>query len=1229
MSRFDAQRAKVAGSVQRELATPNVISREQARLYSQAVRLEWKAGALPTWRPEEADRQLSDAERLIEAARVLRGLGRVDESSAAYRRAGDLLEWLSRAGGSADHPNLQPVPLALLAAAAFQLAGYPAMAKGLLGEKRLPAAEKNMFAAFLRADFDGVLRHCLDYWRERPGMTGPDGIWTRKPPLGGEPSAELISSELVRCLGLISQSLRIDDQARLKLGLRKLLGLSRLAVRAVSGEVWLTLALTAEVAELYAKASLWVGIGRLRGDIADEGQESLNIYVRNQFRAGRGLLWPSQQEGIRRLSSGASFAMCTPTGSGKTTIAELAIVRTLYRKAGPDRNGPVPGVPGEAPLVLYLVPSRALAAEVEARLSFDIGLIDQRVTITGIYGGTDWSLTDRWLTAKGPTVLICTVEMAETLLRYVGPLLIGRLELVIVDEAHQVQFDETPNSYESLRKAENRAARLEQFAARLFTHAPDCPAVALSAVAGGAEQAIARWVSRDFTSVPHGQNYRSTRQLIGRLDCSASGTSVIRLELVDGKPLYLSGRSTEAYIPTPFAPMPRTTGRLRTDLVGFVRCQSLWAAIQLARSGRTVLISVTQSIDDVIGDFCDAIDLAAWRAEGIVAFSRPEEGATRHGIDVARLYTDCLNACNEYCGPASYESRLLKMGVAVHHGQLPIRVRRLMTEVIRLSVVPITVATSTLTEGVNMPFDVILLPSTVRRQRKGSDRFENVMISTPEFLNLAGRAGRPGAGVEGITLIALATEPTSQPGSGAYKKQRTRISRDEANFNHLVRRIGAPDLSAGRASSPLWHLLTSLWGSWQRLRPGADRREFLRWLEEADPASIPPAGEGWAELADMLDSLDLVLVSAIAEAERLKDAALEGPDLEGYIRVLWSHTYARFSVKETDWLERIFVTRGVGARENVYRDAEERRLIYRLGLPPRRSASFLGLAAKIEAELRAASEFAGWSREDRFAYFVRVGNLLRDDLSFRIRDARNHQKKAGASWPDILRWWMRAPGAVPPDASVVRDWLFVATSDFEFRLGAAINSTISNLWSSIHGDISTVPTLEDWRKVTGLPWAAFWLRELLSWGTLEPVVAYLMGAGGSTGVTTREQAEKYIDDYYNWYLDRNPDAGSRDDFFNPLRLAEWHRASFDHLSRKGKAKPEEYEAYPNREFPADSPETYPVLPCELADRIVWMDAAGYRLAESGKPPAWREKSITERDYLLDIKNNYVYLHWYM
>ncbi|WP_348632835.1 MULTISPECIES: DEAD/DEAH box helicase [unclassified Mesorhizobium] len=59
----------------------------------------------------------------------------------------------------------------------------------------------------------------------------------------------------------------------------------------------------------------------------------------------RGILWSSQRDGLTRLLNDSSFALCTPTGSGKTLVANLALVKELLLPAGLSSS----------PLALYVV----------------------------------------------------------------------------------------------------------------------------------------------------------------------------------------------------------------------------------------------------------------------------------------------------------------------------------------------------------------------------------------------------------------------------------------------------------------------------------------------------------------------------------------------------------------------------------------------------------------------------------------------------------------------------------------------------------------------------------------------------------------------------------------------------------------------------------------------------------------------------------------------------------
>lgn len=73
--------------------------------------------------------------------------------------------------------------------------------------------------------------------------------------------------------------------------------------------------------------------------------------------------------------------------------------------------------------------------------------------------------------------------------------------------------------------------------------------------------------------------------------------------------------------------------------------------------------------------------------------------------------------------------KLLKQGVVVHHGSMPLKMRAIVEDFIKAGLCKICFATSTVEQGINMPFDLVYV-----------DRFEH---SKPlSVKNLIGRAGR-------------------------------------------------------------------------------------------------------------------------------------------------------------------------------------------------------------------------------------------------------------------------------------------------------------------------------------------------------------------------------------------------------------------------------------------------------------------------------------------------------
>lgn len=78
---------------------------------------------------------------------------------------------------------------------------------------------------------------------------------------------------------------------------------------------------------------------------------------------------------------------------------------------------------------------------------------------------------------------------------------------------------------------------------------------------------------------------------------------------------------------------------------------------------------------------------------------------------------------------------LLRKGVVIHHGSVPLEVRFLVEDLIREGHAKICFATSTLAQGVNMPFDIVWLDN----MRILGDSNQSRSLS---FKNLIGRAGR-------------------------------------------------------------------------------------------------------------------------------------------------------------------------------------------------------------------------------------------------------------------------------------------------------------------------------------------------------------------------------------------------------------------------------------------------------------------------------------------------------
>ncbi len=168
-------------------------------------------------------------------------------------------------------------------------------------------------------------------------------------------------------------------------------------------------------------------------------------------------LYPPQEKAVEAgLLEGRNILAAVPTASGKTMIAEMAMLKSII-------NG------GKC---LYIVPLRALASEKYARFKEFQELDVQAGVSTG-----DLDSRDEWLGRRD--IIVATSEKTDSLIRNGAPW-IKDITVIVADEVH-------------LLDSPDRGPTLEVTLARLMQMNPDVQIIALSATVGNAQE-MAQWL---------------------------------------------------------------------------------------------------------------------------------------------------------------------------------------------------------------------------------------------------------------------------------------------------------------------------------------------------------------------------------------------------------------------------------------------------------------------------------------------------------------------------------------------------------------------------------------------------------------------------------------------------------------------------------------------------------------------------------------------------------------
>ena len=408
-------------------------------------------------------------------------------------------------------------------------------------------------------------------------------------------------------------------------------------------------------------------------------------------------LWPPQ---VRLLTDAASSplqihmrrAVITfPTNAGKTLLSQLLVLQHL-------------AVAGTG--VCFVAPSHSLCRETREGLDRRLWALRRSIVEDGPLGDSLGVHAD---------VVVMTPEKLASRLRSDEHALLDEFGLFVFDEAHLVGDDTRGWSFETT------ISRLHS-----LTADTDHRIILLSAALGGTAT-IQTWLGTEGTRSAATSTWRGPRRLHatytyredpaskvvrppkGRERVSRTVTDlygVISLFVDEGAAIARRWTKIGQISATPRGKPKRPS-----------RAQQLLPIVRLAaRSGQVLIVHATRP--------------AAERLATEIAKTRDE---TEDTFEIAQLAEQRMGATHNLVAA-------LRRGVAYHHAALPVDIQAEIEDAVRQGAIKILCATSTLTEGVNLPVRTVIISE--RGYYDGTEF--HTLIDSVGLMNAAGRAGRAG-----------------------------------------------------------------------------------------------------------------------------------------------------------------------------------------------------------------------------------------------------------------------------------------------------------------------------------------------------------------------------------------------------------------------------------------------------------------------------------------------------
>jgi len=370
-------------------------------------------------------------------------------------------------------------------------------------------------------------------------------------------------------------------------------------------------------------------------------------------------------------------------------------------------------------------------------------------------------------------------------------------------------------------------------------------------------------------------------------------------------------------------------------------------------------------------------------------------------------------------------------------------------------------------------------------------------------------------------------------------------------------------------------------------------------LESVSPKDLS------GSLVDAVDALDLIILSAIAEAETLEEE-LSQATLEARLHTLWQSSLAAVTEVEEQRLGQLLLLRGRAVTAE-YPDPGERKRLYSVGLPPKRGRDFVATAELLAQYFRTGTDYGALSAKQRGEWLEGLIEHLKDDASLGFRDPGELKgaSEVQQDWRKHLAWWLGLTNDFPVGAELYQVFRFV-NDQFDYRTGVAVGAALSLVWNQVGGTEDAADP-DVWHQTTGLPWAAYWVRELLRWGTPHPVCAHAYSRGI---VVTREEAHELRDSFLGWLAQSGHTAP--DDRLHPTRIQQWEREVFPEFGHASVDRGPRVTSMEIDEHFRGASGEFIVWPIVNETGTTWFEPGGYRVGHSASIPELADATSRQR-----------------